>query len=531
MEKRIITDTYFSPLVQDYLKETRSLRPFYQYAPSKEGLEKAMRSRRFSMEQRTILQQVLTEQHQAIGKINAAVKENIAALHDSNTFTITTGHQICLLTGPLYFVFKIASVIKLAQEMRTRFPDKKFVPVYWAATEDHDFEEIQSVFLNKRKYTWQPQPTEEISGATGRMNTTGIDAFFSEIENAEGEKLSYNRIFQTFKQAWTKQTTLSGAIRKAVHDLFGHLGIVCIDADDSRLKAQCKHWIESELNSSFSYSVVKESSQDLHQLGYKTQIEPREINLFYLKDKLRERIIKEGDTWFVNNTDIQFNAETLQVELDTHPERFSPNVVLRPLYQESILPNIAYIGGPAEIAYWLQLKQVFEKADIDFPVLLPRDGFLFLNQNDYNRFEKLGFEAKDLLLPAEENLRNYVERSHGKKLSVEQEKQAIEALFMHLKQRYAAADNQAVASFSAIEKKLTRELEKLEKKAKRFAAKKETETAHFLQHLYQILFPGGSLAERKESIVEYAGLFGQEPIDNMVKEAEPLHFGLKVILY
>ena len=527
MERHIITDTYFSPIVKDYLAGNPTLSPFYQYPFRLEAFAEAIRNRRFSPEARTLLTDVLTKQYASLGKTHAAVKENITALQQPDTFTVTTGHQICLMTGPLYFIFKIASAVKLARQLQEAYPQHRFVPVYWAATEDHDFEEIRSVFLDGKNYTWEPP--RPVSGATGRISTEGLADFFAGLENAEGEKLSYNSLYRTFKKAWTEQADLSSAVRKAVHDVFGHLGVVSIDADEARLKQNCTGWLRRELTEGFSHEAVKQTTQALHGAGYKPQIEPREINLFYLVEGLRERIIREGGTWTVNHTDTRFNEAELDAELEQHPERFSPNVVLRPLYQESILPNLAYIGGPAEIAYWLQLKGVFDAAGVDFPVLVPRDGFLFAAEKDLERFFSLGFTPDDLLRKAEANLRAYVERTHGEKLSVQHEKQVLYELFTGLKQRYAQADNHAVQSFSAVETKLKKELSKLEKKAKKFAGRKEETTAAFLQAAREKWFPGGTLAERKSSILEFWGLLGNTPADALVDRADPLKPGLKLI--
>lgn len=529
MEHRTITDTYFSPLVKDYLAGNEKLSPFYAYPLRLEAFSTAITKRRFSPEARERLVNVLNEQYKGLGKIQAAVKENIAALNQANTFTVTTGHQICLMTGPLYFIFKIASAIKLARQLQEAYPAYTFVPVYWAATEDHDFEEIRSVFLNGHTYTWEPP--QPVAGATGRIATEGLADFFAGLETAEGEKLSYNSLYQTFKKAWTEQPNLSAAVRKAVHDLFGHLGVVSIDADDARFKQACSGWLGRELKEGFSQEAVKKTTAALHDAGYKPQIEPREINLFYLNNGLRERIIREGNVWLVNNTDIRFTETELDTELQQHPERFSPNVVLRPLYQEAILPNLAYIGGPAEIAYWLQLKGVFDAAEIDFPVLVPRDGFLFATQQDVERFLSLGFTADDMLRKAEANLRAYVERTHGKKLSVQHEKQVLYELFTNLKKRYAEADNHAEKSFAAVETKLKKELSKLEKKAKKFAGRKEEVTASFLQSVHEKWFPGGTLAERKNSILEFWGILGSTPAETLVEQANPLDPGLKVIAF
>jgi bacillithiol biosynthesis cysteine-adding enzyme BshC len=527
MKKHILTGSYFSPLIKDYLADKDMLRPFYSFPFRMEGFEKALRDRQFSTEKRTTLISILRKQSQALGKLPQEVSDNIESLSKENTFTVTTGHQIGLLAGPLYFVYKIASAIKLARELNARFPDNHFVPVYWAATEDHDFDEIRSVFLNGKTYTWNTVA----SGATGAISTQGIEAFFAELESAEGEKLSFNRIYQIFKKAWTSQPDLSSAVRRAVYDLFGKQGIVCIDAREKDLKQSFSVVIRKELFHQFSYPLIQETGKALRNLGYKTQVEPRNINLFYLRKNLRERIVLEQNTWQVLHTDIRFTADELEKEITGYPERFSPNVVLRPLYQEYILPNIAYVGGAAEISYWLQLRQVFVAAHVDFPVPVLRDGFAFLPEKEAERFLALGLPIENLLKTPAENLKTYVQSIQGNNLSVQSEIKAIHTLIEELKRRYAGILSQPPDFFGASEHKLTKELKKLEKKALRSAARNEKETAAFLQSVYNKLFPGGVLSERKESIIEYWGLLGESPMEKLVELCEPLNPGLKLINY
>jgi len=527
MEKHIISGNYFPTLLRNYLAGDASLQNLYDYPPTLAGLGDAAQNRQFPSKSREALVQVLENQSKALGKIPTQAKANISSLASSDTFTVTTGHQICLLTGPLYFVYKIASVIKLCRQLSAAYPQYNFVPVYWAASEDHDFEEIRSVFLNGKTHTWQTQA----SGSTGEISTQDIQEFFTGLEAEYGEKLSFSSIYQTLKNAWISQPNLSAAIRRAVYDLFGAQGIVCIDANEAAFKKDFSGLLHKELFDQFSYPLLNQTAELLRNLGYKTQIEPRPINLFYLRPGLRERIVFENGSWSVLNSDIRFNKTELESELSEHPERFSPNVALRPLYQEFILPNIAYLGGPAELSYWLQFKEMFSAAGVAFPVLIPRDGFAFLPQQDFKRFLSLGFSPEQLLATAEQNLKAYVQSNIGAALHTEAEIQAINQVFADLKNRYAAQLGQALPAFAASEKKISNELHKLHKKALRMAARKETETASFLQSVHSRLFPGGTLSERKESIIEYAGLLGSSPAETLIELADPLQPGLKLITY
>ena len=178
--------------------------------------------------------------------------------------------------------------------------------------------------------------------------------------------------------AYTKFDKLADATRYLVNALFGQYGLVIIDADDHRLKQQFAHIIEQDIIEQNSFKNISATNEQLEKLGVHIQVNPREINFFYLMDGLRERIVFEDELYKVLNTEISFSKEELQKEISNYPERFSPNVVMRPLYQEYILPNIAYVGGGAEVVYWLELKSNFEHYKVDFPILILRNSGLVI---------------------------------------------------------------------------------------------------------------------------------------------------------
>lgn len=529
MNQPLIFEHYFPPAVKDYLSGKGDLRSFYTFGPDLDGLKKAAEARAEKSPKNNILTQVLREQYNVIGPPGKAVSEALDALERGEALTVTTGHQICLLTGPLYVIFKMASAVKLARILQAEYPQKKIVPIYWAATEDHDFEEIRSLFIHEKKYTWNPP--SEVSGAVGRISTSGMDALFKELELGENHPLTINRIYRVFKKAWTEQATLSQAMRKAVHDLFGEYGLVCLDPDDARLKKSATPLFEKELFEQPSYPLIKKSTESLIALGYKTPVEPREINLFYLKDGLRQRIVQNQNGWEVLNHDIRFSADELKAELENNPERFSPNVALRPIFQEMLLPNVAYIGGAAEISYWLQLKGAFDAFKTPFPVLIPRDGFLPIPEQVYRAFRNYGFSDEDLLENPDMLLKRYVNEKMKATLSIEKETEMMETLFRRLKERFAFTGPQAEKAFTASEKTMQRELKKMKAKALKLAAKKEESMQSFLQKTNRLTQPDGSPAERKYNFLEFTGAWGNAPIKALIESCEPLNPGMKIVTY
>ena len=232
-EKIALHETHqFSPLFLDYLSGKENLKPFYKLSPTPESFKKQIQHKKFSSSLRKKLQEVLTEQYQGISA-NPAVQKNIELLEKENTFTITTGHQLNIFTGPLYFIYKIVTVINTCQELKKLYPDYNFVPVYWMASEDHDFEEVSHFNLFGKEYKWESSQ----SGAVGHSSTEGISKILNELPEP----------VPVFENAYTQNSTLSGAVRQYVHDLFGKWGLVSLDADNEALKASFHDFIKAEL--------------------------------------------------------------------------------------------------------------------------------------------------------------------------------------------------------------------------------------------------------------------------------------------
>ncbi|HEV7382344.1 MAG TPA: bacillithiol biosynthesis cysteine-adding enzyme BshC, partial [Dyadobacter sp.] len=362
----------FPALLLDYLDQKPATRDLYSVYPAIENASQAIESKSgFDAEKRRTLVDVLEKQYK--GQPN---KPDFSTLLDANTFTVTTGHQLNIFTGPLYIIYKIVTTIKLARELKQAYPNHNFVPVYWMATEDHDFAEIASFHLFGETFKWEG----EHQGAVGRLNPKELESILKVLPTKP----------LLFAKAYLENDTLTDAVRCYMHELFGSEGLICLDADHADLKRHFLPVIAEELTQSVAEKLVTETTSKLADLGYHTPLNARQINLFYLRDNLRERIVREEDLFKVLNTDITFSEEAILKEAEEHPEYFSPNVVLRPLYEEIILPNLAYIGGPSELPYWMQLKGVFDHYQTPFPMLIPRNFGMYINTSISNKLEKLG---------------------------------------------------------------------------------------------------------------------------------------------
>ncbi len=504
----------FSSLFLNYIDRNPALADFYGQYPSIENFKAqiAAKASAFTTQSRKQLVKALTSQYYN-SSVSAPVKENIALLAKDNTFTVTTGHQLNLFTGPLYYIYKIVTVIKLAQELKQKYPDSNFVPVYWMHAEDHDFEEINHFTLFGKTYTWN---TEQ-KGATGRIETKGMDELFASLP----EKLPL------LEKAYS-HATLAEATRYLVNELFGEYGLLILSGDDAELKKEFVPYIKDELLRNSSHELVSAKSSELESKGFVPTITPRELNLFYLDNGIRERIVKEGEHYKVVNTNLSFSENQLLQLCDQSPEKFSPNVVTRPLYQEVVLPNLAYIGGPAEVAYWLQLKSFFDYHKAPFPILMPRCFAMVLPANLERKLQKLETDVKELFYDDDKIRKRYVENKNTGEVDFTEEQRLVDKAFELLRQKAEAADKSLEGFALAEKQKAVKIAEGVEKRIKKAVETKFKTDIEQLQGLRAKLFPGGVLQERVDNFLNFY-INDSAFIEKLLQSFEPFDFRFTIL--
>lgn len=513
----------FSSVVLDYIDGKDKLESFYKNSPTIQGFENAIAERKVTAD-RALLVSSLHRQYAHI-QPSALVQSNINLLADDRTFTITTGHQLNIFTGPLYFIYKIVTAINLARDLKLKFPDYNFVPVYWMATEDHDFEEINHVKVEDRKLTWNT----DAAGATGRMSTADITETLTAYKGYLGISDNGQDLAKKIEKAYTSNKKLADATRELVDSLFGDHGLVCTDADDPALKAQFAAIVYQDIVEQHSFELINNSNTALEAQGYKPQVNPREINFFYMDDNLRERIVEEDGLYKVLNTTISFTKESLKEEISSHPERFSPNVVMRPVYQEVILPNLAYIGGGAEVTYWLQLKANFDFYKIPYPILVLRNSALVIDERSTRKMQILGINQVSLFNSDEQLKNNWVKEHVGDSLCLDDEQRAIRAVFDQIKLNSYKIDKTLSLSAEAAKTKALKLVTNLEKKLLRAEKRKHTTSLQQIDNLKNKLFPSGVLQERVLNIAPLYVLYGTDFINSLYLHFKPLDHKFTVL--
>jgi len=518
---------YFSSLIGDYLSKNQKLNDFYRNFPDLEGFKNQIEIKQgsFSNESRKILVEALSKQYNNLKKSNLT-SENINKLESGNTFTITTGHQLNIFTGPLYFLYKIISTINLTKQLKAEFPKQNFVPIYWMATEDHDFDEINYFNFKGKKVVWD----RESSGAVGRLKTEGFDEVFKSFSNQLENTKNADYIKELFKNAYLSHNNLTDATRYLVTELFGEYGLVIIDGDDALLKEQFIPIIKDEILNNTSFREVSITNSKLGA-NYNIQVNPREINLFYLKDNLRERIIFENDLYKINNTTIAFSDVEILEEIKNYPDRFSPNVIMRPLYQETILPNLCYIGGGGELAYWFQLKNYFKKVNIPFPILLLRNSALLISNKQLIKLKKLNVNLIEIFLKQEVLINEKVKEISVINIDFSKQKIFLQEQFKSLKELAKQTDTSFIGAVNAQEKKQLNGLDNLEKRLLKAQKRKLSDEIERITKLQNELFPNNSLEERTRNFSEVYLELGNKLIPMLFNCLEPLKLEFTVIEY
>ena len=511
---------YFSDFICDYLDQKPELNRLYNRFPTLENfeaqIEEKIKSNQFEGN-RKVLVNVLKEQYNKL-ETSEATLNHIDSLNYKNTFTITTGHQLNLFTGPLYFLYKIISTINLTKELKEAYPEYNFVPIYWMASEDHDFEEINYFNHKGKKIQWNSSQT----GAVGHFNTEGLDAVLEVVSAEFGQGRSADQLKKWFKEAYLNHKDLADATRYLANELFGEHGLVILDSDHRDLKRLFIPNIEKELVDQTAFKHVSETNKILESLGLKIQVNPREINFFYINNDLRERIVFEDDKFKVNNTNISWNKSEILKHLNEVPERFSPNVIMRPLYQEVILPNLCYIGGGGEMIYWLQLKSNFEAQQVTFPMLLLRNSVLVKTEKQASKLEKLNISDKDLFLDRNSFINKKVRKISNIDVDFSKQILNLEEQFKDLHQLAEQTDKSFSGAVKAQEVKQLKGLKHLEKRLLKAQKQKLADQISRCTELQEQLFPNQSLQERNTNFSELYLEYGNQLVVELLEALEPL---------
>ena len=346
---------------------------------------------------------------------------------------------------------------------------------------------------------WNTQQT----GAVGKMNLNDFKNVISELKLVLGSHKNGDKLISLFERAYFNHDNLANATRQLVNELFAKYGLVIIDGNDTALKKQLMPQMKKDILDNGFVTTIQDCSNSLAE-NYKVQAFIREINFFKLSEGKRELI----------------KSSISEKEIEENPEQLSPNVLLRPLYQEFILPNIAYIGGEAEVAYWIQLKTAFKQEKIPFPILVLRNSALLIDEKQQHTFEKLGFELDDLFLSEDELNKKYLLTHSNSEISLEKDKKDLELLYQNIASR--TSDLGFQSSIKAQLQKQLSSFDSLQEKLIRIEKKKSEVAINQIAKIKNQLFPNNVLQERYDNFIPYYLKDGDNFIKTLKNNLDPL---------
>lgn len=511
---------YFSKLMLNYINQDDNLKEFYHLYPTKKNYIEQAKNKLEHYKNRRILVEQISKQLSHL-ELSKKQQKNLKKLAENNTVTITTGHQLNLFTGPIFFFYKILQVVKACKELNQEQDEINFVPMFWMATEDHDFEEINHFKFRDRIIHWE----KDFGGPVGRLSTEGLKEVFNSFLTLLPNGKKKTELQNLIEQSYLSNEKLTDATRKLVHLLFKDEGLLMIDGDDKELKRVMVPAFEEELINSIAFKKVIPQNKKLEQLGYSIQVNPREINLFYIKENnSRERIVEQNGTYFVNNTSVKFSKEEILADLYQNPDKFSPNVILRPLYQETILPNVAYVGGGGEIAYWLQLKEMFNQFEVDFPLLVLRNSLLIRTVKQYEKQQKLKMSNEDLFSSSLAITKSQSMTSSEIAPKLPELEEELKSIFNRLEHLSSLTESSFADMIQAQRTKQLKGFEKIKKRLVHAEVKKNEDLLKRIEQLLNELSQQNGLQERVKNFADFDYIDIQYFIDFIEDSLQPFAF-------
>ncbi|CAH0218285.1 Putative cysteine ligase BshC [Peribacillus sp. Bi96] len=403
MEMKDLALPSLNRFASDYLQNRLEAEDYFHYDLSKPDI---YRNRYNELMNRSFLRGELSDyiqQYMSHLPSSAAVDGNIERLRRDDSVVVIGGQQAGLLSGPLYTIHKVISIIKLAEEQEKEL-GRPVIPVFWIAGEDHDLAEVNHVYVMKNgkpdKKTYPSYQPYKTMVSDVELETEKAGKWFEEIIETYGETAFTNKLLIDMKETISQSKTFVDFFARLIHEWFQEYGLLLVDAGDSELRQIEKGYFELMINKSERIAeVVEEQQTYMHAKGYAKMIEmdKQAANLFYYDPEKKDRCLLERveGGFSGKNGEVSFSKEELLKIAKNNPERLSNNVITRPLMQEMLFPVLAFISGPGEIAYWAELKQAFELFAMKMPPIIPRLNITLVErsvQTDLEEME-LGLET------------------------------------------------------------------------------------------------------------------------------------------
>ena len=373
-------------LMEDYSFHYDRIQNFFEYNPYQldSWKQRCNWLDRHPLTHRAELVEGLRTYNERIGNTPLALS-NVEKLSKQEAVVIIGGQQAGLMTGPMLVIHKAFTILKLAETMSEDL-NRDVIPVFWIASEDHDYEEVNHTFVQSSneiqqvKLSWIPNRKASVGDLQipNEFFESAVEQYFSRLPDSpyKGE------LKEQLKAFAHSSDTLSDFFAKMMSWLFGDKGLVLVDSADSFIRKLQKPIMREFLSTDFT-STLKATEGQLLSSGYHSQVHlaDNSVHLFLKHEEERKLLVRKGNVLSTKDEVAQYPTEELIGLVTNQPDLFSSNVISRPIMQESLFPVLGFVGGPGEIAYWAQLKSVFHHFDMQMPVVYPRLTFTIIERH------------------------------------------------------------------------------------------------------------------------------------------------------
>ena len=506
----------FSTLFTTYCTDYDRLAAFYSGDwRSPEARRQAAARTAARPRDRNLLADVLLEQNERWG-LDPTTRAHIEALRDAETVAVVTGQQVGLLTGPLYTPYKTLTTVQLARRLAEE-TDRSVVPVFWLEGGDHDLDEVAGFNLLHRneavalRYTGHTLPEHGNLGPVGRLHLTDqITAVLDQVDEVLPPSDFHDALLTALRAAYQPGTTLLDAFARLMRALFPEAGLVFMNPDDARLKQQAAPLFRREIEDCDTASTRLNEVSAVLERDFHIQVHTRPTNLFLCDGTGRHPIDADGDQFTLRSTDRTFTRDDLLALLDADAACFSPNVVLRPIMQDWLMPTAAYVGGPGEVAYFAQFKPLYEWAGVPMPVIYPRASVSVLEAKVQKVLGKHALDVPDF----GDDLDRLFQRVVLQEMDADVEAMFKEAgrhlhqAINQLKPKIEQVDRTLVRTAEATRAGLIKEMEKLKGRVVRAEKQHHDQLRAQLEKAMINLYPGGKPQERALSVLYFLNKYG-----------------------
>lgn len=527
-------------LFLDYIYEFENVAAFYRYnfRDKEKYLEvfKSVLKKKASSDFK--ISEIISNQYNAYNSLSEKTKKNIKLLESSKTLAVITGQQLGILSGPLYTIYKIITAIKLSSQLNERYTDFNFVPVFWMESDDHDFNEVHQInILNNENNLVTIKYKEDVSDDAIRASVgnliidESINEFFNQLELNLRQTEFKSNIISKLREIYSTGKSFKESFHKLLFWLFDEYGLIIFDPSTDEVKKALKPIFLTEINNFRVHTQKLVSVSATLEEVYHAQVKVKPVNLFYHIENGRYSIEPVDEIFKLRRKRKQFTKDEIIQEINEHPERFSPNVLLRPITQDYLFPTAFYVAGPSEISYFAQIHPLYEFFEIETPIIYPRSSATLVEKSVLTFMEKYDLTMRDVFLGTDhlkEKILSSVAENNIDSIFEDATKN-LNLIFDELKEKLFAIDKTISDSANRYREKVMFAINELKFKAERAHESRFETIIRQISKLSNLLYPNENLQERELNYFYFANKFGEEFHRKLYEELSISEFEHQVI--